>query len=208
MKNTFSKGFTLVELLVVITILAALAAAVVVVLNPMELLAQARDSQRMSDLDTVQDALLILLAQGLVPAPSLCINGVDVGGGCHPGGICMVAPGPTSGPFSTQDCNLNVNPSRAVDGTGWVDVSLAEVRVGGSLITALPQDPINNAQFFYAYKASTAGTFKLAGRLESERYRLMMRDDGGIRNECGSAPGWPGWNGPTCFYEIGSNLAL
>ena len=65
MKNTFSKGFTLVELLVVITILAALAAAVVVVLNPMELLAQGRDAQRMSDLDTVQDALLILLAQGL-----------------------------------------------------------------------------------------------------------------------------------------------
>ena len=205
MKNTFSKGFTLVELLIVITILAALTAAVVAVINPMELLAQGRDAQRMSDLDTVQDALLILLAQGLVPAPSLCVGvGTPSLNSCNPlgGGICMVDPGAGNGPFSTQTCISN--PSRAVDGTGWVDVSLAEVRVGGSLITALPQDPINNNQFFYAYKASTAGTFKLAGRLESARYRRMMEDDGGIRNAC--TP--PAHITNTCFYETGSDLAL
>ena len=206
MKNTFSKGFTLVELLIVITILAALTAAVVAVINPMELLAQGRDAQRMSDLDTVQDALLILLAQGLVPAPSLCIDGVNVGGGCTDGGICTFDPGANNGPFLVRTCPPN--SSRAVDGTGWVDVNLAEVRVGGSLITMLPVDPINNAQFFYAYRATPAGTFKLAGRLESARYRTMMIDDGGTRNGCGSAPTWSGWNTADCFYEIGSNLAL
>jgi prepilin-type N-terminal cleavage/methylation domain-containing protein len=40
------KGFTLIELLIVIAILAILATAVVLVLNPAQILAQARDAQR------------------------------------------------------------------------------------------------------------------------------------------------------------------
>ena len=205
MKNTFSKGFTLVELLIVITILAALTAAVVVVLNPMELIAQGRDAQRMSDLKTVQEALLILVAQGLVPAPNLCAGAILVGtvtvNGCNPGGICMVDPGLGNGPFATQNCGAT-HPIRSVNGTGWVDVDLTDVRVGGSPITILPVDPVNNHQFFYAYRADAAGTFKLAGRLESLRYRRMMEDDGGSRNTCIT------YIENTCFYEIGSNLAL
>jgi len=219
MKNTFSKGFTLVELLIVITILAALAAAVVVVLNPMELMAQGRDAQRMADLSTVQDALRILIAQGLVPAPNLCLDAAAIGGGCNDGGICMFEPGLGNGPFSVQNCG-GVNEGRAVDGTGWVDVNLAEVRVGGSLIVALPIDPIHSASFFYAYKATPGalGTFKLAGRLESVRYRGAMAFDGGTRNcLCNTAVCTPAniasmtvaeSTANNCFYEIGSNLAL
>jgi len=219
MKNTFSKGFTLVELLIVITILAALAAAVVVVLNPMELLAQARDAQRMSDLSTVRDALRILIAQGLVPAPSLCIDGTNPGGGCHDGGICMIDPGIGNGPFSVQTCGIS-NENRTVGGLGWVDVDLTEVRVGGALIVTLPIDPIHNASYFYAYKATTGalGTFKLAGRFESARYRGLMATDGGTRNcTCGGAACTPANITAmtaaesvlaNCFYEDGSNLAL
>ena len=206
MKNTFSKGFTLVEMLIVVTIIAALAAAVVVVLNPMELLAQGRDAQRMSDLSTVQDALQILLAQGLVPAPSLCADGAVAGGGCNDGGICMVNPVvglDGNGPFSVTTCG-GTNETRGVDGSGWVDVILTDVRVGGSPIVILPIDPVHNTSFFYAYKATAGalGTFKLAGRLESVRYRPMMINDGGTRNDCAIH------TAATCFYEIGSNLAL
>ncbi|MFA7202011.1 MAG: type II secretion system protein, partial [Candidatus Paceibacterota bacterium] len=43
-------SFTLIELLIVIGILAILTAAVVIVLNPTELLKQGRDSTRMTDL--------------------------------------------------------------------------------------------------------------------------------------------------------------
>jgi len=200
MKNTFSKGFTLVELLIVITILAALAAAVVVVLNPAELMAQARDSQRMNDLITVRDALLYLVAHGT--SPILCVDGNIAGGGCHDGGICMMDPGPGNGPFSVQNCGAPSNQDRTVGGAGWVDVNLTGFAFGGSPITVLPVDPVNTAQFFYAYKANTAGAFKLAGRLESERYRPMMVDDGGTRNICITH------TANTCFYEIGSNLAL
>ena len=46
------KGFTLLELLIVIGILGVLSVALVFVLNPAESLKKARDSQRMSDLTT------------------------------------------------------------------------------------------------------------------------------------------------------------
>ena len=56
------KGFTLIELLIVIGILAILATVVVLVLNPAQLLAQARDSQRMSDLGSLKNAIALYLA--------------------------------------------------------------------------------------------------------------------------------------------------
>lgn len=44
------KSFTLIELLIVIGILTVLAVAVVLVLKPTDLVKQARDATRMSDL--------------------------------------------------------------------------------------------------------------------------------------------------------------
>src|SRR3989344_3959671 len=94
------KGFTLIELLIVIAILGILAAAVVVVLNPGELLAQARDSSRLSDMGNVQTAINLYLSD--VTSPTL-----------------------TAGPFSSASstCGLGagtctVRAIYAVDGTG------------------------------------------------------------------------------------------
>jgi len=57
-----ARGFTLIELLVVIAILAVLAVAVVVVLNPAELIKQARDTTRISDLAALNSAISLYLA--------------------------------------------------------------------------------------------------------------------------------------------------
>ena len=54
--NNLKKGFTLIELLIVIAILAVLSVAVVLVLNPAELLKQARDSTRISDMAAINSA--------------------------------------------------------------------------------------------------------------------------------------------------------
>jgi prepilin-type N-terminal cleavage/methylation domain-containing protein len=50
-------GFTLIELLVVIAILAVLAVVVILTLNPAGLLQESRDSNRLSDMATLNTSL-------------------------------------------------------------------------------------------------------------------------------------------------------
>ena len=203
MKNTFSKGFTLVELLIVITILAALAAAVVVVLNPAELLAQARDAQRLSDMTTMRDSINLFVTQ--IAAPNLCFQA----GGCT--GQCTIAVPAGSGPFAASAaCPQPAVPAnlRFIDGTGWISVRFSDMP-GGSPIATLPIDPVNAGSFFYAFRGTAVRTFELATRLESIRHRGMMAVDGGNSNNCTGAHVDQGATpAASCYFEVGTNLAL
>ena len=59
------KGFTLLELLIVIGILAILATVLIAVINPAELLRRARDTQRLSDLDALRSAISLFTPERL-----------------------------------------------------------------------------------------------------------------------------------------------
>ena len=63
------KGFTLLELLIVIGILAILATVLIAVINPAELLRRARDTQRLSDLDALRSAISLFIVD--MPDPSI-----------------------------------------------------------------------------------------------------------------------------------------
>src|SRR3989339_1885431 len=173
-----AKGFTLLELLIVIAILAVLATVAVLVINPVEYLRQARDSQRVGDLAAVKGAIDLYLTTVSTP---------DVTAGVL-GNAARCTAGATN-PFTITPCT--VSATRTVDGTGWVLVSFSSLS-GGSPLTTLPLDPINDATYFYAYAANeTANTYELNAKMESVKFGTDQDFDG---KDGGDQPTW---------YEIG-----
>jgi len=78
MKN--QKGFTLVELMIVLAILALLAAIIIFALNPAQLFARARDSQRLADLRALTSAINYYLVITSTPVLDGVTNALCVGG--------------------------------------------------------------------------------------------------------------------------------
>lgn len=151
------KGFTLVELLIVIAILSILATAVVVILNPAELIKQARDSTRISDMATVNSAVALFLSD--VPSP-----GWSAVYRCTTGG---------STPFGSS---CTTNASTTVDTTGWVAVNFNQLS-NGSPLSRLPIDPVNNTTYFYAYAHTTTTTYEVNANMESTKYSASGNSD-------------------------------
>lgn len=57
MKNNLQKGFTLIEILIVVAILAILAGIVILAVNPQKQLLDARNAQRRADVSTILSAV-------------------------------------------------------------------------------------------------------------------------------------------------------
>ena len=187
--NPMQRGFTLIELLVVIAILAALSDAVVLVHNPAELLKQARDNTRLSDLTTLSRAIALYFAE----ATSTSI-----------GTVSYCTSGTTGKSTTTASCTART--ITAVDGTGWVTVDFRVIS-GGSPLSRLPMDPNNGSTncgsggqlCFYQYipTSTVPVTYEINAAMESAKYAQggtadVESNDGGDNNqayEVGTAPG-------------------
>lgn len=190
-KTSAVKGFTLIELLVVIAIVAILSVVVILSLNPAELLKQARDSNRFSDMATIKSAISLYLADVSTPDVAAVLN------------ECRATAAQTQaqcdvyfGTVLAAAATVPANP-RAVDGNGWVSVNFNNIS-SGSPVSQLPLDPVNNGGatgYFYAYKGQDSNlTFKLVTKLESTKYNVAgYLVEGGI---------------DATSYEVGTDLAL
>jgi prepilin-type N-terminal cleavage/methylation domain-containing protein len=165
--SKLKNSFTLVELLIVIAILAVLAAAVVIVLNPAELLAQARDGERSQDIKTLGDALAILVVDNssvsLGTYKTVYISIPDTSSTC-----ANISDLPSLPSGWTYHCVTEANLQNT-DGTGWLPLDLSST-TGGSPIPSLPIDPTNTASYHYSYIPSTS-TYGLSSNIESVKHR-------------------------------------
>jgi type IV pilus assembly protein PilA len=113
--KTRSKGFTLIEILVVIGIIAILAAVVIIALNPARQFAQARNSQRWSNVNTVLNAVGQRLADNRGNWPST--------GGCAALPTTFTIVGSGSGNFDLAACVVPTYVSTMVTDPSNTDVS-------------------------------------------------------------------------------------
>ncbi len=206
--NKSRKGFTLIELLVVIAIIAILAVVVVLTLNPAQLLAQARDSNRTSDFATLKSAIGLYAAD---VSTTTWLNGAGQTLGTSTimvsepsiANLTDPATGTAANSFGFLGGETIVSSTvaagataRAINGTGWIPINFSVISSGAPL-GSLPVDPVNNGNNTYMFVGAQT-TYKLATKMESAKYGF------GGSNDVVSTDG----GNSTSTYEQGTNLAL
>lgn len=221
------KGFTLLELLIVISIVAILSVALIFVLNPAELLKKSRDAQRISDLSTLKTALAIYTTSTQSPklagaTNTACKFGSGAGAYLATSKIYYSLPSESPITDSVLDGGSAGQPAAAqvalaalgsTDATGWLPVNF-ETLNGGSPIASLPVDPINiitnlNAvsgvavgttppDYVYRYACNgTSLTYEIDAILESDSYTTGT-DNKMVKDGGNNA----------AYYEFGTNLKI
>jgi prepilin-type N-terminal cleavage/methylation domain-containing protein len=149
------KGFTLVEMLVVIAIIAILAGAVLLAINPVATMQKSRDTTRLNDMDALRSAINIALTEGEITLVDMASTPQTSAGGVQ-----------------------------AVDGaTGYVRFTIPTGKTGlGRYIPALPLDPTNDATLavplVYSF-VSTVDAYEINCVLEYADNAVKMTTDGG-----------------------------
>jgi prepilin-type N-terminal cleavage/methylation domain-containing protein len=176
-----ARGFTLVELIITIAIVAFLSIVVILAINPAQLLQQARDSNRLSDMSTLNTALGVYVAQGgtslgsantiYVSIPDPAASSTSAGDNCIGLGLLSLPAG------YAYHCAAS-STYRATDGTGWMTVNFTNIS-GGSPIGQLPVDPVNtsSSRLYYTYETNSSQQYETTAVFESQKYKLGGSND-------------------------------
>lgn len=118
---TSSKGFSLIELLVICTVVMITVGGIMIYINPVEQRQKVRDAKRLSDLGLLSQTIEQYVAdnKNLPPDMENTLRSSNI----------------TSGTASASQSN----------GTGWIPIDLS------GYTERLPVDPLNTGEFIYRY---------------------------------------------------------
>ncbi len=177
------QAFTLIELLVVIAVIAILSVVVVLSLNPAELLRRSRDSNRVSDLDTLTHAISLYQTDqgtsgtsGFMGTSSIIyVSLPDASSTCGSWNL------PTSPTGYTYQCS-SPPTYRSITGTGWLPLNFQTITTGNPL-GQLPIDPTNASSTGLYYTYTTNGSqFEITSLFESNQYKAQYAQSPSIPN--------------------------
>ena len=202
-KSSFSNktytGFTLIELLVVVGIIAILMVTVVIVMNPGQLLAQSRDSNRLSDIASMDTSLRLASIDSLSygSTNTVYVSIPDNTATSTAGDQCQGLGLPSLPATYSYHCAAS-STYRLTNGTGWIPVNMTQISQGTPL-SQLPIDPVNTSSSRNYYTYTTNGQqFEVTMSPESQKYRTGGGADV-ISNDGGSL---------ASVYEKGTKLGL
>ena len=223
-KEKREAGFTLLELLIVVSIIAILSVALVLVLDPAETLRKSRDAQRMSDMSTIKTAIGLYTTSTTTPylgsntANTLCKPTPATAWGSAgaykiwysiPSSSAITDIALDASSLATPAAQSSATAYTLTDSTGWIPVNFDSL-IGGSPISNLPIDPINaigsldsgtaisSSTLAYRYACSvTPLAFEVDAVLESNTY--TTGNDNKLTKDGGNS---------TVYYEVGTNLRI
>jgi prepilin-type N-terminal cleavage/methylation domain-containing protein len=186
-----SKAFTLIEVLVTVAIIAILATVAMITINPAQLIAQSRDSNRISDVRNLYGTISFYKSDQM-GSSQFSLGSSSV--------VYVSLPDPAATTAAGSNCaslNLPMLPSpysyhcagpnyyRKTDGTGWIPVNLTSASTGSPL-GILPIDPTNasSSRLYYTY-TTNGSQFEFTAAMESTKYKLggsndQVSGDGGL----------------------------
>jgi len=175
-----NKGFTLIELVIVIAIIAVLGTAVFLNIRPGEILSNSRNATRKSDVQNLVNAV----NKGIVS-----------------GDIVLTA---TNGWKSSADNGA----SYVVTGAGYVPFTQALANGTAKLdLSKLPSDPMNGNSIAPVNNVNQiiggTATYKVAYCSDGKDFEVNVYLENDTKNEMAN----DGGNNPTA-YEVGSNTQL
>ncbi len=193
MKNPrLFRSFTLVEFILVLSLIVILIILFIFFLKPTEVLKRGKDNKRILDINNFNKLVKIMF----ITMPDFSLYNYVT-----PKTVYLSLPDNSTSCASYQNqlpplpsgwsYRCSPNPQN-IDGTGWIPIPF---NTNPSVkISKLPLDPINKPPYYYSFIVDDG--YKFASNLESTSYKgpeKLSSKDGGIRDD---------------IYEVGSQLTL